>query len=92
MEKAAWTPDSSFFVYSMSSSGGHQPWNSPVNYISVHDSKVRSLDDYIGAVTEPEFELKAPDTIKAVGSKGGPEEAARFEVSLGKLVAREKKK
>jgi len=92
VEKAAWTPDSSFFVYSISSSGGHQPWNSPIDYISVRDSKVRHLDDYIGTVTEPEFELKAPDTIKAVGSKGSPEEAARFEVSLSKLVMHEKKK
>ena len=28
--KAAWTPDSHFFVYSLESSGGHQAWHSPV--------------------------------------------------------------
>jgi len=51
VEKAAWTPDSGFFVYSMSSSGGHQPWHSPTYYVSVNDRKIRRLDDYIGAVT-----------------------------------------
>src|SRR5262245_23420284 len=30
--KAAWTPDSQFFVYSLASSGGHQAWHSPVKF------------------------------------------------------------
>jgi len=27
---AKWSPDSQFFVYSMSSSGGHSPWSFPM--------------------------------------------------------------
>src|SRR5438876_683628 len=27
---AKWSPDSQFFVYSMSSSGGHSPWSFPI--------------------------------------------------------------
>jgi hypothetical protein len=27
---AKWSPDSRFFVYSMSSSGGHSPWQFPM--------------------------------------------------------------
>ncbi len=76
----------------MSSSGGHQPWHSPIYYVSVHDLKTRNLDDYIGAVTESDFELVAPNTIKAVGTRGSLAEAAPFEVSLSELVGREKKK
>src|SRR5215470_9022585 len=33
---AKWSPDSQFFVYSMSSSGGHSPWSFP---IMVYDRK-----------------------------------------------------
>lgn len=93
---AAWTPNSFFFVYSLASSGGHQPWHTPIYYVSVRDSKIRNLDDYIGAVTQSEFELSEPDTIKAVGAswvlgKGLGEESP-FEVSLSELVAHEKKK
>jgi hypothetical protein len=94
--QAAWTPNSTFFVYSLASSGGHSPWHTPIHYISVRDLKIRSLDDYIGAVTQPQFEVRAPDTIKAVGAswvlgKGLGEESP-FEVSLSELVARENKK
>jgi hypothetical protein len=93
---AAWTPNSIFFVYSLVSSGGHQPWHSPTYYFSVHDSKLRSLDDYIGAVTEPDFEVRPPDIVRAVGAKLQPGigfgEGSPFEVSLSELVAREKRK
>jgi len=30
--KAQWTPDSKYFVFSLESSGGHQPWHSPVEH------------------------------------------------------------
>jgi hypothetical protein len=89
--RAAWTPNSTFFVYSLASSGGHQPWHTPIHYVSVRDSKIRSLDDYIGAVTQPDFELRAPDTIKAIGASWTPGkglgEESPFEVSLSHLVA-----
>lgn len=90
VEKAAWTPDSNFFVYSMSSSGGHQPWHFPIDFISVADSAVRSLDDYIGPITDPNFELRAPDTIRAVGTQKGIDEEAPLEVRLSELLARKK--
>jgi hypothetical protein len=90
VEKAAWTPDSNFFVYSMSSSGGHQPWHFPIDFISVADSAVRSLDDYVGSITDPNFELRAPDTVKAVGTKRDRDEETTLEARLSELVARKK--
>jgi hypothetical protein len=63
--KAAWTPDSQFFVYSLESSGGHQAWNSPVRFYSRGDDKTRSLDDALhDAVTNPEFSISPPDKVK----------------------------
>jgi hypothetical protein len=91
--KAEWTPNSIFFVYSLASSGGHQPWRSPTYFVSTQDSRIRSLDDYVGAVTEPEFELSPPDRLRAVGTRDyAVDEGTPFEVSLSELVAREKRK
>ena len=63
IEKAAWTSDSRFFVYSMSSSGGHQAWHFPTYFISITDWKVRNLDDYVGPITDPDFVLSPPPTL-----------------------------
>src|ERR1044071_9390414 len=30
--QSQWTPDSQFFIFSMSSSGGHQPWHQPIYF------------------------------------------------------------
>jgi hypothetical protein len=64
VQKAAWTPDSKFFVYSMESSGGHQPWHSPVEFYSRSHDKIFSLDDALhDAVTNPQFLVTAPDRV-----------------------------
>ncbi len=62
--KAAWTPDSQFFVYSLESSGGHQAWNSPVWFFSRKENKFLSLDHALNdAVSNPEFHISAPDRV-----------------------------
>ena len=62
--KAAWTPDSQFFVYSLESSGGHQAWHTPVQFFSRHKNKIVSLDDALrDAVTNPQFRVAAPDSV-----------------------------
>jgi len=62
--KAAWTPDSNFFVYSLESSGGHQPWHSSVNYYSRAQNRFRSLDDALhDAVANPQFSISTPDRV-----------------------------
>jgi dipeptidyl aminopeptidase/acylaminoacyl peptidase len=91
VEKAAWTPDSKFFVYSISSSGGHQSWHFPTDFIAITDCKIRNLDDYFGPVTDPSFVLSAPDSIKTVGRDKSTLDEADFKVRLSKLVIREKK-
>jgi dipeptidyl aminopeptidase/acylaminoacyl peptidase len=64
VSKAAWTPDSQFFVYSLESSGGHQAWHTRVNFFSRGTNEIVSLDKALGdAVTNPQFLIAAPDSI-----------------------------
>jgi hypothetical protein len=63
--KAAWTPDSQFFVYSLQSSGGHSPWHTPIQFYNRQQNKILSLDDALGdSIASPEFSLAEPDEIK----------------------------
>src|SRR5712664_603756 len=64
--KAAWTPDSQYFVYSLTSSGGHQSWHAPTQFLSRKDGTVRSLDDYFAAagISKSDFRLTAPNTVE----------------------------
>jgi hypothetical protein len=61
--KAAWTPDSRFFVFSVESSGGHQPWHAPTFVYRRGDGRLLALDDVVGPISSPAFTLKAPHTI-----------------------------
>jgi hypothetical protein len=63
VDKASWTSDSKFFVYIMTLTGGHQPWHSPIDVFTRADNRIRSLDQYVGAITGG-FELRPPDRIK----------------------------
>ena len=46
--RAKWTSDSQFFVYSLSSSGGHSPWQSPMAIYSRAAKAFVSFSDLIG--------------------------------------------
>ena len=70
IERAAWTPDSRFFVFVTTSSGGHSPWHHWTFVWSRRDNKVHSLDDaYFPTMTEA-FRLTAPDRITTLLSDG----------------------
>ena len=63
--KAEWTPDSQYFVFSLTSSGGHQAWHAPTQFLSREDGTVRTLDDYFAAgISKAEFRLVAPSVVK----------------------------
>jgi len=64
--KAAWTPNSQFFVYSLQSSGGHQPWHTPIDFYSRRQRKISSLDSALDdAIADPEFSVSKPDKVTA---------------------------
>ncbi len=91
VERAAWTPDSKFFIYSMSSSGGHQAWHFPTDFVAITDFKIRSLDNYLGPITDPDFELTAPDIIRITGQRiDDLLNETRFEINLNKLIGKDK--
>jgi hypothetical protein len=58
-----WTADSQFFVFNVSSSGGHMPWNTAIYFYSRVNGKFYHLDKYIGPVTS-DFELEGQHTLK----------------------------
>jgi hypothetical protein len=69
--KAEWTPDSQYFVFSLASSGGHQSWHAPTQFLSRKDATVRSLDDYFSAsgISKNDFRIVAPDIVKTEVSR-----------------------
>ena len=73
----------------MSSSGGHQAWHFPTDFIAIQDCRIRRLDQYVGPITDPEFKLRAPDIVRVVGRRKEDLEEAAFNVSLRKLITKE---
>jgi hypothetical protein len=64
--KGAWTADSQYLVFSLTSSGGHQPWHAPTQFYSRAPGIVRTLDDYLGGagISSSDFKLTAPNIVK----------------------------
>lgn len=63
LAKAQWTPDSQFLVYTLQSSGGHQPWRFPLYVYSVRHTKLVDLERKLGPVTSPALAMQAPNTL-----------------------------
>ncbi len=88
--KAEWTYDSKFFVFSMISSGGHEPGHFPTFFYSRVDNKIHTLDHFVGIwVTNPEFFIQAPDilfvTVRDRLANGEFADTLSKTVHLGKL-------
>jgi hypothetical protein len=64
---ARWSPDSKFFVYSMSSSGGHSPWQFPMAVYSREKNAFASFSDMIDGkpTTSGDFKFVGPHTVVA---------------------------
>lgn len=86
LQHAEWTADSRFFVFSLSSSGGHQPWRFPVFVYSRRTNTLAALEKRTGPITEPDFHLIAPDIIEVMRK---PLDAApeQIRLKLGKLFS-----
>ncbi len=63
VEKAAWTPDARFFVFTTASSGGHSAWHHWTFVWSRRDDRIHSLDDAYSPTTTSNFRLTKPDRI-----------------------------
>jgi hypothetical protein len=64
--KALWTTDSRFFVFSLTSSGGHQAWHAPTQFYDRTSGKVRTLDDFLSGsgISKSDFRIVAPDIVR----------------------------
>jgi hypothetical protein len=65
--EAKWSPDSEFFVYSMSSSGGHSPWSFPIMVYSRKEKRIAKFSDMIDGkpTLSPDFRFTGPHTLDA---------------------------
>lgn len=63
--KAAWTPDEQYFVFSLASSGGHQPWHKPTLFYSLQAKVIYTLDAYTKGpgISKGDFALEPPNTV-----------------------------
>jgi len=85
---ASWTPNSQFFVFSTSSSGGHQPWHSPTFFYSTKAKKLFYLDDLIGVITTSDFVLSGEDSLYTVGMRKDDLDEEDLAVSLSSIIHR----
>jgi hypothetical protein len=89
---AKWSPDSKFFVYSMSSSGGHSPWQFPMAVYgreAAHGSekdRIVPFSDLINGnpTVSADFRFTGPHTVEAITWKqpGSPENKVPVTVDL----------
>jgi hypothetical protein len=65
--RAEWSPDSQFFVYSMSSSGGHSPWSFPMWVYSRQKNLIVDFSAMIGnnPTVSGDFKFIGPHTVSA---------------------------
>jgi hypothetical protein len=64
---AKWSPDSQFFVYSMSSSGGHSPWSFPLMVYSRRKNVIAGFSQMIhgNPTLSGDFRFSGPHSLVA---------------------------
>lgn len=65
---AQWTPDSQYFVYTIWSTGGHQPYSAPTFFYSRQNDRVRDIETpnnlpVLDQTPAPAFKIVAPHSV-----------------------------
>jgi hypothetical protein len=65
--RAQWSPDSQFFVFSLTSSGGHSPWSYPIMVYSRQKNVIAKFSDMIDGkpTLSGDFSFSGPHTVTA---------------------------
>jgi hypothetical protein len=65
--RAKWSPDSQFFVYSLTSSGGHSPWSFPIMVYGRKANRIATFSDMINGnpTVSGEFSFVGAHSIAA---------------------------
>jgi hypothetical protein len=81
-----WSPDSQYFVFSLSSSGGHSPWSFPIKVYGVEKNLIANFSDMIGGnpTVSGQFHFSGLHTLVASTWKkpGATEDAVSVSVDL----------
>jgi hypothetical protein len=81
-----WSPDSQYFVFSMSSSGGHSPWSFPIKVYMLKKNLIANFSDMIGGnpTVSGQFQFSGAHTLVASTWKkpGATEDAVSVSVDL----------
>jgi hypothetical protein len=85
IDQAAWTPNSEFFVFSMYSSGGHQPWFSPTSFYSRKLNALLPLDGPELTITDPKFQIVPPNSLKVFVLQDGSNQSQWVQINLAIL-------
>jgi len=86
---AKWSPDSQFFVYSMSSSGGHSPWSFPTWVYSRQKNIFADFSAMIGnnPTLSADFTFTGPHTVSATTwEKAGSQNTIPIIVNLADAI------
>ena len=71
--RAAWTPDSRFFVFSTASSGGHSSWHCATYAFVRSRRRIFYLDDLAGGpISRADFQVYPPDRLVSARISGDP--------------------
>jgi len=83
VEQASWTPNSAFFVFSTSSSGGHEATHFPTLIYSRRSNAFAALEGLVDHlyVTQPELRTVAPEMVELIGH-----DDVVWRVNLGELL------
>jgi hypothetical protein len=89
---AKWSPDSQFFVYSTSSSGGHSPWSFPMMVYSRQQNRIAGFSDMINGepTVSGDFHFVGSHTVVASTWKrpGSLDDKAAVTVDLEEAFAK----
>jgi hypothetical protein len=83
--KAAWSDNSDFIIFALSSSGGHQAWHVPTFAFSISKKRLISLDNTMGPVTSL-FTTLPPDSLVFQTFAKTIKDQAEVRVRLSALV------
>lgn len=69
VKQTAWSRNSRFFVFSVTSSGGHSPWNTPMFFFDLRRRSFYMLNPLSqgGVITIPSFKMTRSDTVLVKG-------------------------
>ena len=89
--QAEWTADAQYFVYSLSSSGGHSPWQSPIELYARQKNAFVRFSDLIGGnpTLAGRFRLTGQHTVIATTwQNNSADTKLRIEINLKDAIAK----